>query len=160
MSNAAYRDQIPAGDDPETDNKSLLQGKQPVRDRGGPSAFFKRTMPIHHSAKSHLPSPKGSLLVSRIRLTLRILSLVLSFALVVVLGHAIAVYNSTRNDQVNGEPLWPSGMKMRPTILLLSAAAVATALSLTICIASFSAVVSSSLKTASEPDLWLLMFRS
>ncbi|KAK5056584.1 hypothetical protein LTR84_012116 [Exophiala bonariae] len=141
MSNAAYRDQIPQGEDNETDSKSLLQGKQPVRDRGGPSAFFKRTMSIHHSAKSHLPSPKGSLLVSRTRLTLRILSLILSFALVVTLGHAIGVYNSTKNDQVNDEPLWPSGLKMTPTILLLSAAAVGTALSATICIASFSAIV-------------------
>lgn len=142
MSNASYRDQLPQGEDNETDSKSLLQGKQPVRDRGGPSAFFRRTMSIHHSAKSHLPSPKNSLLVSRTRLTLRILSLILSFALVVVLGHAIGVYNSTKHDQVNDEPLWPSGLKMTPTILLLSAAAVATALSAIICIASFSAIVS------------------
>lgn len=146
MSNSAYRDQIPTGDDNETASKSLLQSKQPLSDRGAASnSFFKRTMSIHHSAKSHLPSPKGSLLVSRTRLTLRAISLVLSFALVVVLGHAIAVYNSTKDDEVNNEPLWPTGLKMRPTILLLSAAAVATALSLTICIASFSEVVSHSL---------------
>lgn len=146
MSNSAYRDQIPQGDDGETASKSLLQGKQPMqpmRGSGGPSnSFFKRTMSIHHLAKSHLPSPKGASFVYRTRLVLRVLSLLLSFALVVVLGHAIAVYDSTKHDEVNGEPIWPTGLKMKPTILLLSAAAVATALSLTICIASFSEVVS------------------
>ena len=101
-------------------------------------------MSIHHLAKSHLPESKGSkgsVIVYRTRLLLRTLSLCLSFALVIILGHAIAVYNSTKKDEINGEPIWPTGLKMKPTILLLSAASVATALSLAICLASFSEVV-------------------
>lgn len=79
---------------------------------------------------------------------MRILSFILSAALVVVLSHAVSVYYSSKDADTFDVslqltlPVWPREMKMRPTLLLLGAAGVATLLSGIICIASFSKVVS------------------
>lgn len=148
MPRSQFEEQMGEGDDDNNNaGKSLLKNSTAgLRSLGQSSnSLFKRTMSIHHSAKAHLanpPKPEKGTFVSRLRLALRIVSLIISFAIVVTLGHAIAVYNSSKDEIQNNQPVWPTGLKMTPTILLLAAACVATALSLAVSLASFSAVVS------------------
>ncbi|KAH6670501.1 hypothetical protein B0J14DRAFT_596384 [Halenospora varia] len=85
--------------------------------------------------------------VSRTRLAIRILSFILSGALLAVLGHALSVYYGSKDKvfmdlRLDSElRVWPRDMKMQPTLVLLAAAAVATFLSGILCLASFTKVV-------------------
>ncbi|KAH8674564.1 hypothetical protein BGZ60DRAFT_429559 [Tricladium varicosporioides] len=85
--------------------------------------------------------------VSRTRLVIRILSFILSGALVAVLSHALSVYYGSKNKVVMDVRLdselrvWPRDMKMRPTLVLLAAASLATFLSGILCLASFTKAV-------------------
>ena len=163
MANSDFKKQVHHGykagngtENGEEQSQPLLSGRQ-LPSRAQPSdSFFKRTLSIDHLAKSHIPSlTKARIsrltserLVSRTRFVLRILSLILLLALVTVLGHAVAYYYSTKGKKMFDEALrsdvlmWPEGLKMRPTLLLLGATSVAACLSLIICIASFSRAVS------------------
>ncbi|KIV93587.1 hypothetical protein PV10_04790 [Exophiala mesophila] len=92
-------------------------------------------------------SERHERLVYRTRLTLRILTFVLSLALVIVLGHAVSVYYSSKDNTMFDNSLrmdvriWPLHMKMKPTLFLLGSASVATLLSGIICVGSFSKAI-------------------
>jgi hypothetical protein len=88
--------------------------------------------------------------VTRIRLTLRILSLLITLGIVIVLGHAVSIYYSTKDKVMMDESLhaelrvWPNNFKTKPTLLLLGVASAATFLSGLLCLASISKAVCSS----------------
>ena len=133
-------------------------GSQAYRDRANRQSSLS---PPSKSNNSHSPptANKDHPLIYRTRLIVRILSFILSAALVVVLSHAVSVYYSSKDDDTFDAslqltlPVWPREMKMRPTLLLLGAASAATLLSGIICVASFSKVVSSSSCSYSSIDL-------
>lgn len=81
--------------------------------------------------------------VYRTRLTLRVLSLAICIAINVVLIDSIRSYKKTKhftNPFRNGSgrfPVWPEGLKLYPTYLLIGAATVAGVISLLLVIASF-----------------------
>ncbi|KIX02083.1 uncharacterized protein Z518_08022 [Rhinocladiella mackenziei CBS 650.93] len=85
--------------------------------------------------------------ISRTRLVLRILSFLTSAAIVAVLAHAVSVYYSSKNMYMRDEKydvelrVWPADLKMKPTLLLLGAASVATLMSAVLCAASISKTV-------------------
>ncbi|KAF2249993.1 hypothetical protein BU26DRAFT_294038 [Trematosphaeria pertusa] len=84
----------------------------------------------------------GGRTAARLRLCIRILSFALTATIVVVLAHAVSVYYSTRSKTTNENALhvelrmWPTDLVMKPTLLLLGAAATATLLSGVLCLAS------------------------
>ncbi|KAK5048296.1 hypothetical protein LTR84_005966 [Exophiala bonariae] len=98
-------------------------------------------------AASSTPLMTASTTTSRIRLIVRILSFLLTGAIVIVLAHALSIYFSSRDKTMYDARLqidirvWPNNMKTRPTLLLLGAASAATLLSGTLCVGSFSKVV-------------------
>lgn len=81
--------------------------------------------------------------VYRTRLTLRILSLATCIAIKVVLIDSIRTYKKTKhvtNPFRSGSgsfPVWPEGLKLWPTYILLGAALVAGVFSLLLIVASF-----------------------
>ncbi|KAF2266932.1 hypothetical protein CC78DRAFT_566643 [Lojkania enalia] len=99
------------------------------------------------SEKSTSIDPRTDRLISRIRLVLRFISLLVSASIVGVLGHAVGVYQSTKDEFVTVKAgnismkVWLRNMKMKPTYVLLIVASIATLLSITIIIASFSKAV-------------------
>ena len=117
--------------------ESLLPGAATFPRPSGRAPFRRKPISERHER-----------LVYRTRLTLRILTFVLSLALVVVLGHAVSVYYSSKDDTMFDNSLrmdvriWPLHMKMKPTLFLLGSASVATLLSGIICVGSFSKAVS------------------
>ncbi|KAF2815710.1 uncharacterized protein BDZ99DRAFT_565650 [Mytilinidion resinicola] len=84
--------------------------------------------------------------IARIRLALRILSLLLCSGILIVLGQVVAVYYKHKDyvvahDQTPDQRLWARGLDMRPTLVLLGASVAATAASAVLCVASFSKAV-------------------
>lgn len=92
-------------------------------------------------------APHTDRIISRIRLSLRLLSLCVSSTIVGVLAHFMSVYLGTKGDWVHVQErygqrrVWPQWLKMRPTFLLLGVAATATLLSLVLLVAMFSRAV-------------------
>jgi hypothetical protein len=123
-----------------SDNATLVsRGPSPSHDLSGARESFLNPVP----QKKAKPSGHERAIYV-IRLVLRILSLVSSVAILGVLLHVLIRYFKTR-DLVDTERdtgirlrVWPAGLKLWPTNLLLSAAAAATLLSFTLCMASFS----------------------
>lgn len=134
-------------------------GSQAYRDQVNRRSLLSPPSSTKSPPRSSTPT-KDHPLVYRTRLIVRILSFILSAALVVVLSHAVSVYYSSKDADAFDIslqltlPVWPRDMKMNPTLLLLGAASVATLLSGIICIASFSKVVSFSSSMTVETPCW------
>lgn len=92
-------------------------------------------------------NPHTDRIISRIRLSLRILSFCLSASIVGALSHVVALYLKTKNKFVtNGMAnitihVWLSNLKTRPTFVLLGVASAATLISGILIVASFSRAV-------------------
>ncbi|KAF2492431.1 hypothetical protein BU16DRAFT_114188 [Lophium mytilinum] len=124
-------------------------------------SYSRSHIPVHDEAKAHLiASANHSRIVSiaaqkfrrrenviaRIRLVLRILSLLLCSGILIVLGQAVMVYYKHKDYVVkhNGTPdlrLWPRGLNMKPTLVMLGASVAATVASAVLGVASFSKAV-------------------
>jgi hypothetical protein len=94
------------------------------------------------------PSISKSRGVYTTRLILRLLSALTSIAIIAVLVDSIRSYKKTQhvtNPYKSGQgrfPVWPEGLKLRPTWMLLGVAVVAATTSTILCVASLSAAVS------------------
>lgn len=83
--------------------------------------------------------------VTNLRTTLRVVSLIFSAAIVGILAYALSRYQSTREVReptggTSGQlyDVWPRALKLRPTYALLGAGAIGTVVSATIVLALFS----------------------
>jgi hypothetical protein len=99
-----------------------------------------------HSPRQAIPHDRAIYIT---RLCLRILSLLLSIAVIAVLAHVMATYARTKGLQVTNAatglnyPVWPVDTNLTPSNLLLSAACVCAAASAALVIASASKNVGS-----------------
>lgn len=106
--------------------------------------------PPKPSEKSSV-NPRTDRLISRIRLILRILSFLISCTIVATLGYTVWLYRSTSGKTVEETQtkatlrVWLGNLKTQPSYVLLAVSCVATALSFTLIIASFSKIVCRSL---------------
>ncbi|KAL6791493.1 hypothetical protein GGI42DRAFT_364855 [Trichoderma sp. SZMC 28013] len=86
-------------------------------------------------------------IVGRMRLVIRVFSLLFTASIMIVLGYAVAKYLKTQHMSVTDDRsgfkmrVWPSGLKSQPTLVLLGVSATATFLNLVLCTASFSSTV-------------------
>lgn len=98
-----------------------------------------------HSPRQAIPHDRAIYIA---RLCLRILSLLLSIAVIAVLAHVMATYARTKGLQVTNAatglnyPVWPVETNLTPSNLLLGAACVCAAASAALVIASASKNVS------------------
>lgn len=94
-------------------------------------------------------APHIDLIISHIRLSLRILSALISVSIVALLAHVVSVYLKTKDNQVTVEEtygqrrVWPLWLRIRPTFVLLGVAVAATLFSLALLVAMFSRAVRS-----------------
>ncbi|KAL7940644.1 hypothetical protein V8C42DRAFT_349342 [Trichoderma barbatum] len=86
-------------------------------------------------------------IVGRIRLIIRVLSLLFTASIMIILAYTVAKYLKTQGISVTDDRsgfkmrVWPSDLKSRPTLVLLGVSATATFLNLVLCVASFSSIV-------------------
>lgn len=109
-------------------------------------------------------------IVGRMRLVIRVFSLLFTASIMIVLGYAVAKYLKTQHMSVTDDRsgfkmrVWPSGLKSQPTLVLLGVSATATFLNLVLCTASFSSTVSAlylwHIIFSPPPFHWLLSHNS
>ncbi|KAL1799309.1 hypothetical protein ACET3X_003346 [Alternaria dauci] len=92
--------------------------------------------------------PKVDRLIVRIRLILRIISFLLASSIVVILSYAAALYRATKDEDIEVEGqeygvqmVWLTGLKMRPTFVLLGVSCAAMITSLLVLLATCSKVI-------------------
>jgi hypothetical protein len=94
------------------------------------------------------PNPKTERLIFIIRLILRIISFLIASSIMAVLAYSAWLYRTTKNadveiagDHHGFQSIWVTGLKMRPTYVLLGVSCAATLLNLVILVANFSKAV-------------------
>ncbi|KAF2681875.1 hypothetical protein K458DRAFT_433284 [Lentithecium fluviatile CBS 122367] len=81
-------------------------------------------------------APHTNRIISRIRLSLRLLSLFVSASILALLAHILSMYLKTKDEWVTVEErygtrrVWPHWLKMKPTFMLMGVAATTTLFSL------------------------------
>lgn len=116
-----------------------------MEDNGAEVLLAERRHAVQRARGPELRRSRGTYVT---RLILRYISAITSIAIIGVLADAIRSYKKTQhvtNPYRDGHgrfPVWPEGLKLRPTWMLLGVAVVAAITSTLLCIASFSSAVS------------------
>ncbi|KAH7108984.1 hypothetical protein B0J13DRAFT_534855 [Dactylonectria estremocensis] len=111
------------------------------------SALAVGSQPPRRIGQKKGPDPHLDRIISRTRLFIRILSLLLSVSIVGILSYIVVLYTKTKGEYVQDEQLktkfkvWSSQLNISPTLILLGGAAAAAFLNLLLCIANFSKAV-------------------